>query len=93
MIPFKKGEIAKATSPVKLFEYMAAGLPTVCTRDLKECDGYKYVYMSNSDEEFEKNIAKAISDHKDEKKRLVLLSQAKKNTWAERVRVILEALD
>ena len=92
MIPFKKGEIAKATSPVKLFEYMAAGLPTVCTRDLKECEGYKYVYMSKSDEEFEKNIGKAIDDYKDLKKRQELLAQAEENTWAKRVEAIDEAL-
>lgn len=93
IIPFKQGEIAKATSPVKLFEYMAAGLPTVCTRDLKECEGYEYVYMSKDDKEFEKNIEKAIKDRTDEKKREKLLMQAEKNTWAERVKSVLKALN
>ena len=93
MIPFKKGDIAKATSPVKLFEYMAAGLPTVCTRDLEECKGYEYVYMSKDDKEFERNLKRAIEDYKDLKKREVLLSQAKKNTWSERVKTILKALN
>ena len=92
MIPFKKGEIAKATSPVKLFEYMAAGLPTVCTRDLKECEGYKYVYMSKNDKEFEGNIEKAIKDHADLKKRKELLMQAEENTWLKRVEVINKAI-
>lgn len=92
IIPFKQGEIAKATSPVKLFEYMAAGLPTVCTRDLKECEGYEYVYMSKSLKEFETNLKKAIGDHADTKKREVLLSQAEKNTWSERVKNIQKAL-
>lgn len=92
LIPFRKGEIAKATSPVKLFEYMAAGLPTVCTRDLQECEGYEYVYMSQNDKEFEKNIERAIADHKDKKCREKLLVQAKENTWAQRVKVIDENL-
>ena len=92
-IPFKKGEIAKATSPVKLFEYMAAGLPTVCTRDLNECKGYEYVYISNDSEEFEKNIEKAIRDHGSLTKRRKLLNQAKKNTWEERARIISDALE
>ena len=48
MIPFKRGEIAKATSPVKLFAYMAAGLPTVCTRDLQECKGYEFVLKNHT---------------------------------------------
>lgn len=93
MIPFKRGEIAKATSPVKLFEYMAAGLPTVCTRDLQECRGYKFVYMSKDDDEFEENLAKAIGDRKDLDKRKELLLQAKENTWAKRVQVIDENLN
>jgi len=93
MIPFRRGEIAKATSPVKLFEYMAAGLPTVCTRDLQECKGYEFVYMSKDDDEFEKNLALAIKDYEDLDVRKKLLLQAEKNTWAERVRVIDEALN
>lgn len=88
IIPFKRGEIAKATSPVKLFEYMAAGLPTVCTRDLQECSGYEFVYMSKNDEEFEENLVKAISDGKKLKAREKLLAQAKENTWAKRAQAI-----
>ena len=93
LIPFKRGEIAKATSPVKLFEYMAAGLPTVCTRDLQECEGYEYVYMSKDDDEFEKNIEKAILDYSKNECRKKLLQQAEDNTWSIRVKVISEALD
>lgn len=93
LIPFKKGEIAKATSPVKLFEYMAAGLPTVCTRDLKECEGYEFVYMSKDDAEFEENLGAAIGVVKDLEKRRKLLEQAKENTWTERVKSIVKELE
>ena len=93
IIPFKRGEIAKATSPVKLFEYMAGGLPTVCTRDLEECKGYEYVYMSNDDEEFEKNLKKAMNTYKKLANRRVLLSQAEENTWARRVKVVDKILE
>ncbi|MBR2710064.1 glycosyltransferase [Candidatus Saccharibacteria bacterium] len=92
IIPFKCGEIAKATSPVKLFEYMAGGLPTVCTRDLKECEGYEFVYMSKDDDDFEKNLAIAIKDYGDNSKREKLLEQAKENTWSKRVRTISKNL-
>ncbi|MBQ3296199.1 glycosyltransferase [Candidatus Saccharibacteria bacterium] len=92
LIPFKRGEIAKATSPVKLFEYMAAGLPTVCTRDLQECEGYEYVYMSKDDKEFEKNVGRAIVDHENDAVRKTLLLQALENTWAKRVKIIAEKL-
>ncbi len=91
-IPFKRGEIAKATSPVKLFEYMAAGLPTVCTRDLRECEGYEYVYMSKDDDEFAKNIEKAIKDYENIEARQKLRAQAGENTWTKRAEVIDNAI-
>ena len=93
LIPFRRGEIAKATSPVKLFEYMAAGLPTVCTRDLRECVGYDYVYMSKNDEEFENNIKQAIKDYGKSSCRKRLLEQAEDNTWGKRVEAIVKMLD
>lgn len=93
LIPFKRGEIAKATSPVKLFEYMAAGLPTVCTRDLHECEGYRFVYISTDDGDFERNLKQAIDDHKNLSNRKVLLGQAEENTWARRVSDIVDNLD
>ena len=93
IIPFRQGEIAKATSPVKLFEYMAAGLPTVCTRDLDECRGYEYVYMAEDNADFEKKLKQAISDYKKDDIRKKLLDQAKQNTWKKRAEGIKAALD
>lgn len=81
IIPFRTGEIAKATSPVKLFEYMATGLPTVCTRDLEECKGYDYVYVSSDNKKFQEDIAQAIEDKKSETVRTRLFEQAAENTW------------
>ena len=71
---------------------MAGGLPTVCTRDLKECEGYEFVYMSKDDDDFEKNLAIAIKDYGDNSKREKLLEQAKENTWSKRVRTISKNL-
>lgn len=93
LIPFKAGEIAKATSPIKLFEYMAAGLPTVCTRDLEECKGYQYVYISKNAEEFEKNIAKALTDYNNPAARKKLLKQAREHTWKKRAEDLVKRLE
>ena len=92
IIPFKHGKIAKATSPIKLFEYMAAGLPTVCTRDLRECRGYDYVFMAKDDEDFEKCLIQAIKDYGYDYARNRLLEQAEDNTWEKRAEDIVAAL-
>lgn len=92
IIPFKHGKIAKATSPIKLFEYMAAGLPTVCTRDLRECRGYDYVFMAKDDEDFEKCLIQAIKDYSYDYARNRLLEQAEDNTWEKRAEDIVVAL-
>lgn len=92
IIPFKHGKIAKATSPIKLFEYMAAGLPTVCTRDLRECRGYDYVFVAKDDVEFEKDLARAIECCNDDNVRRRLLEQAEQNTWSKRAEDIANAL-
>lgn len=92
MIPFKHGNLAKATSPNKLFEYMAVGLPTVCTRDLVECKGYDGVLMSANNEEFIKNIAKAIELSKDNNVREKLKMYAAQNTWDKKADEIFEKI-
>lgn len=92
LIPFLKGNIAKATSPVKLFEYMALKKPVVCTRDLDECKGYEGCLISNDDEEFIKNISLAIEMSKDKIIQEKLLNYAKINSWEEKANSILNKM-
>ncbi len=92
LIPFLKGNIAKATSPVKLFEYMALKKPVVCTRDLDECKGYEGCLISNDDDEFIKNISLAIEMSKDKIIQEKLLNYAKMNSWEEKANSILNKM-
>ena len=92
IIPFMPGDIAKSTSPIKLFEYMALGLPTVCTKDLNECVGYKYVYVAKNASDFEKYLQEAIGQSRDNNVKKELLAQAENNTWEYRAKEILKAL-
>lgn len=82
LMPFKDGEVAKSTSPVKLFEYMAMGLPTVGTKDLKECEGYDGVLLASDDKSFSKNIGVAIRMKKDSRARQKLLKYSKNSAWS-----------
>lgn len=92
IIPFGLGEIAKGTSPVKLFEYMAMGLPTVGTRDLRECQGYDYVYLAKSGKDFSNKIRLAICEGKKECVKEKLRAQAEENTWMKRAEDIMAKL-
>lgn len=92
IIPFQPGEIAKSTSPLKLFEYMAMGIPTVCTKDLRECEGYEGVLMSKDNKRFIQNIDKAIALKKDGSTSKKLTKLAMANTWDARAGDILKAL-
>lgn len=92
IIPFKVNKISKATSPIKLFEYMAAGKPVVTT-NMPECKKYKGIFVSYSYEEFNQNIYKALKKSKSKNYKNSLTSQAFQNTWEKRVDVILNALN
>jgi 2-polyprenyl-3-methyl-5-hydroxy-6-metoxy-1,4-benzoquinol methylase len=83
-IPFKPGDIARTTSPLKLFEYFALEKPIVVTADMDECTAYTEVFRGNSATELCNAIDKAlqIKDSLSFKSRLRKL--ADQNDWSQR---------
>lgn len=83
-IPFKLGDIAKTTSPLKLFEYFALGRPVVVTSDMRECTRYTEVFhgdsLSNFNEALKQSFGK-VGNVEYQKKTLEL---AKENSWSKR---------
>lgn len=90
-IPFIINEITEATSPVKLFEYMAMGEPIVTT-NLPECKKYKTPLVSKDHDEFISNIKKAIELEKDEDYNKLLREEALENTWKKKAELIKELI-
>ena len=92
-IPFEINDITKATSPVKLFEYMAIGKPIVTT-DMDECRKYKSVLIAKDKYEFVKLIDEAIeyNKEKDGKYFDILKQEALDNTWDKKAQKIIELL-
>lgn len=91
IIPFKINDITLGTSPVKLFEYMAMGLPIVTT-PMPECKLYKSVYISNNAEEFGNQLKKAIASKKDPEYQSILRKEASENTWEMRVEDMIKII-
>lgn len=93
-IPFLINEITQATSPLKLFEYMALEKPIVTT-DMKECRKYKSVMIAKNSKDFINLIDKAIAlNSKDNKEYFeTLKKEALENTWEAKAKTIINLLE
>ena len=90
-IPFVLNEITEATSPVKLFEYMAAGKPII-TSDMNECRNYDSVHIYNDAESFTALARLALIERSSEEYTELLKKEATANTWRSRAKAVLEEL-
>lgn len=88
LIPFKPGEIARTTSPLKLFEYFALGAPTVVTRGMAECEQFDVVRTASGVQEYSDAIDAALLDACDPGFRSRLARLADENSWASRAAVL-----
>lgn len=90
-IPFKINSITEATSPVKIFEYMALHKPIVIT-DLNECRQYKSVMIGHDHDEFLKLIDEAIDKQNDKKYIDLLDKEARENDWSYKAKLIINLI-
>lgn len=92
-IPFLINDITQATSPLKLFEYMALGKPIVTTA-MKECKKYEAVKIANNEEEFIKHIDQFINESKENNSDYfkLLHKEALENTWEKKSKLIIDLL-
>lgn len=90
-IPFLINDITKATSPVKIFEYMALHKPIVIT-DLQECRQYKSVLIAKTHTEFLKKLDEASKLINDKKYIKILDKEAKENDWSHKADAIIELI-
>jgi teichuronic acid biosynthesis glycosyltransferase TuaH len=91
-IPFASGELAKTTSPLKLYEYFALEKPVVVTADMKECTAFPEVFsgadLSTLIRAFEEAfVACGLSTYRESVLRL-----AHANTWDVRAETYLQLL-
>ena len=87
VIPFKVNKITDAISPVKLYEYLAAGKPVISTK-MEACEEIDLVRVAVSKPDFVRLVSEAIHENSslEEKERQ---EYAEKNTWEDRAAEIL----
>jgi teichuronic acid biosynthesis glycosyltransferase TuaH len=93
IIPFKKDDVSRTIFPLKLFEYLGAGKPVVCTDfnpDLAEFTGDLVPFCHTSDSFSQAINAALISNSEEEVARRIEIAAA--NTWDRRVDEIAEVI-
>ena len=90
-IPFKLNPITHATSPLELFEYMAAG-KVIVTTPMKESMRFENVLVGEGPESFSAKLSEALSLRGDAAHLALTDRLAKENTWDARAEALLRAL-
>jgi len=90
IIPFVVNEITHATSPLKLFEYMAGEKPIVIT-PMQESMRYSGVLVGENSVQFTQQLDFALKLREDEAYLSHLRQTALENTWEQRAEEILSA--
>lgn len=84
LVPFVVNHITLATSPLKIFEYMSLGRPTVST-GLPECRKYRSVLTADGAGPFCAAVDRALALSKDPKFVEVAYGEGESNSWASKV--------
>lgn len=92
-IPFEPGEIARTTSPLKLFEYFALEKPVVVTHEMLECIAFKEVKYGDSAETLSLAIDQASICKNDPAFKARLAKLADDNDWVHRARAMEVVFD
>lgn len=90
-IPFVINETTLATSPVKLFEYMAAGKP-ILTSDMPECRYYKSVTRYSDSSDLDHLVPQLMQQREDPDFIMLEKKEALENTWMARCEAELREL-
>lgn len=90
IIPFIVDKLTDAINPVKLFEYMSCGLPTITTNfhEMSNISGPFKVGITHED--FSKKFSKLLKDSGD---KISLKEFAKNNDWEARFKTILSSIN
>lgn len=85
VIPFRMGKLADGVDPIKIYEYLALGLPVVSFR-MPQIEGYPATETVNTVEDFVAAVRRACLQKPDSEAIRAFISR---NTWEVRARELL----
>ena len=92
LIPFEPGEVARTTSPLKLFEYFALGKPVVVASDMAECTAFPEVFHGRGTDGFSRAIDAALEAGQAPGFAARMQALAEANSWDARAAAMEKAL-
>ena len=88
IIPFLVNDITLSVSPIKMFEYLAAGIPVIAPA-LPECVRMKNLLVARSESDWKKAIEQSLSDGS--KGRSIRRQEVAGESWQARVELIMNS--
>jgi polysaccharide pyruvyl transferase WcaK-like protein/glycosyltransferase involved in cell wall biosynthesis len=88
IIPWEISPLTNATSPLKVFEYLAMGKPVVAP-SIEPLQGIPYVYLAHDHAEFLEQVERALECKVEDR---VLEGFLQENSWAARIDVLERAI-
>jgi glycosyltransferase involved in cell wall biosynthesis len=89
MIPFLRNELVEYVNPIKLYEYMACGLPVVCTSWEAVRQLGSPAVLVDDESEFTRAVQQMVNENSD---RARYIEYAKQNEWQARLQQVIELL-
>lgn len=88
IMPFLKNDLTDCIHPLKIYEYLAAGLPVVCKNlvEVREMNAPINVY--NKESEFIDIIKDLVNSNTKKTDKIELISYAKANSWEDRFGIV-----
>ena len=91
IIPFGLNDLTHATSPLKLFEYIASDKPVVVT-PMRECVQYPGVLVGKDEEDFSTKLDMALALETNRQYLALIDRVARRNAWETEAELIVDSL-
>jgi len=92
IIPFRISSMVESINPIKMWEYMASGIPIVTTAIPEARKYHDLVLCSENEEEFMQNIKLALNNDSSERKNQ-RMALAQQNSWIIRAQQIVQIIE